>query len=168
MTALQPDVLQVIRRNMTAVWIASTSWSLHYRLTSLPGMESVGSVIGFTDKTQNLDQLLPYVQELFSRISEERQRTEQRPPQAAALRNPCPQCRFLSPANISAVMNTAVQRSAFGVYAAVFIVAEALHKLLDCNSTACVWEPDTKIYPWEVSYPPLLPPTVTANERYLK
>uniref|UniRef100_A0A3Q2VY19 Taste receptor type 1 member 3 n=1 Tax=Haplochromis burtoni TaxID=8153 RepID=A0A3Q2VY19_HAPBU len=44
----------------------------------------------------------------------------------------------------------AVQTSAFSVYAAVYSVAQALHNLLECNSTACKWGSGSKIYPWKL------------------
>ncbi|XP_058488206.1 taste receptor type 1 member 3-like [Solea solea] len=140
---------EVIRRNMTAVWIASTGWAVHYRLTTLPNIQSIGTVIGFTDRTQNLDLLPVYTHKLFAKISEERQ-SMSGPVPTADPSNPCPQCWYLSPANITLVTAPAVQRSAFGVYAAIYSVAEALHNLLDCNSTACKWGLKTKIYPWEL------------------
>ncbi|AWP02602.1 putative taste receptor type 1 member 3 [Scophthalmus maximus] len=139
---------EVIRRNVTGVWIASTSWSLHTKLTSLPNIQRVGTIIGFTDMTQTLDLLTAYTQDLFIKLSEERMDTSRPAPKPE--NNPCPQCANLSLANISLVTNPSVQRSAFSVYAAIYTVAEALHKLLECNSTACTWGSETKIYPWEL------------------
>uniref|UniRef100_A0A3P9CA07 Taste receptor type 1 member 3 n=1 Tax=Maylandia zebra TaxID=106582 RepID=A0A3P9CA07_9CICH len=52
--------------------------------------------------------------------------------------------------NISIVEAPAVQTSAFSVYAAVYSVAQALHNLLECNSTACKWGSGSKIYPWKL------------------
>ncbi|KAK2915212.1 hypothetical protein Q8A73_005806 [Channa argus] len=141
---------EVIRRNVTGVWIASTSWAIHNRLTSLPNMQSVGTIIGFIDKTQPLDLLTAYTQELFIKMSEERKTV---PPPAAVSENPtnpCPQCWNLSLANISLVTDPAVQHTAFSVYAATYAAAQALHNLLGCNSTACMWGSDTKIYPWKL------------------
>ncbi|XP_034543607.1 taste receptor type 1 member 3 [Notolabrus celidotus] len=143
---------EVIRRNMTGVWIASTSWSIHYQLTSLPNIQSVGTIIGFTDNMQTLDLLSPYTLELLTKLSEERARTPQQtpPPKYGNPDNPCPHCWGLSPANISLVEDPVVKRLAFGVYAAVYSAAQALHNLLECNATACIRGPETKIYPWKL------------------
>lgn len=145
------NLFQVIRRNMTGVWIASTSWSLSNQLTSIPNIQSVGTIIGFTDKTQLLDLLTPYAQELFSKINEE---SENMPPPALSNSgnpsNPCPQCWYLSLANISMITDPSVQQTAFSVYAAVYTAAQALHNMLGCNSTGCRWSSQTEIYPWQV------------------
>ncbi len=136
---------------MTGVWIASTSWAIHHQLTHLPNIQTVGTIIAFTDKTQTLDLLTPYTQELFMKLSEENAKTY---PKAKSGNpdNPCPQCWNFSAANISLVEDPAVKSTAFSVYAAIYSVAQALHNLLGCNSTACVQRSETKIYPWKVIY----------------
>lgn len=137
---------------MTGVWIASTSWAIHHRLTSLPNIQTVGTIIAFTDRTQTLDLLTPYTRELFIKLSEENAKMS--PPEAKSGNpdNPCPQCWNLSTANISLVTDPAVKNTGFSVYAAIYSVAQALHNLLGCNSTACMQGSETKIYPWKVIY----------------
>lgn len=150
---IQSNLLQVIRRNVTAVWIGSTSWIISARLTALPNIQAVGTIIGFMDKTQDLDLLTAYTQELFTKLSEERANTT--PPAQRSTGfpvNPCPQCWNLSPANLSLVTGSGVKHTSFSVYAAIYSVAQALHNLLGCNSTACVQGPKTKILPWKVIY----------------
>ncbi|KAM7422838.1 hypothetical protein PAMA_010734 [Pampus argenteus] len=142
------QLANVIRRNMIGVWIGSTSWSVHNGLTSLPNIQKIGTVIGFTDKTQNLDLLTAYTKELFTKMSEERMKTPPLVPKI--LDNICPQCCNLSPANISIVTHTSVQRTAYGVYAAIYSVAQALHNMLGCDSNSCMWRDTTKIYPWKL------------------
>ncbi|XP_068567823.1 taste receptor type 1 member 3 [Cebidichthys violaceus] len=149
----QVEVLfkEVIRRNVTAVWIGSTSWAIANRLTSLPNIQTIGTIIGFIDNTQTLDLLPAYTQELFTKLSEERAKTPLPAQKSTGLPgNPCPQCWNLSPANISLVTEPAVKHQAFAVYAAVYSVAQALHNLLECNSTACMHGPETKILPWKL------------------
>ncbi|XP_071382472.1 taste receptor type 1 member 3 [Centroberyx affinis] len=135
---------EVIRRSMTGVWVASTAWAIHNRLTSLPNIHTVGTIIGFTDKIQTLGLLTTYTMELFTRLGEERTKPNSNP------HNPCPQCWNLSPENISLVTQPVVQRTAFTVYAAIYSVAQALHNMLGCNSTACMWGAQSKIYPWQL------------------
>ncbi|KAK5872651.1 hypothetical protein PBY51_013333 [Eleginops maclovinus] len=140
---------EVIRRNVRAVWISSASWSIKNQLTSLPNIQTIGTVIGLIYQTQTLEELTAYTQVLLTKLSEER--ANMSPPASKSKVNskhPCPQCRNLSPANISLVTEPAVKRTAFNVYAAIYFVAEALHNLLGCNSTGCVKE--TKIYPWKL------------------
>ncbi|KAK7915880.1 hypothetical protein WMY93_011641 [Mugilogobius chulae] len=140
---------EVIKHNITGVWISSTSWANNNRVTDIPNIQSIGTVIGFTDKTQSVDQLKEYTQALFTKISEEN-RSMTHTEDNNDPNDPCPQCWNLSPANISLVEHTAVKLAAYSVYAAVYSVVEALHQLLKCNDTQCDWEPETKIYPWKL------------------
>ncbi|XP_029989959.1 taste receptor type 1 member 3-like [Sphaeramia orbicularis] len=142
---------EVIKRNLTGVWVASESWAISSRVTSLPNIHTIGTVVGLTTKTQTLDLLTPYTVELFRRLSEERTKTPTPAPDSDHPDSPCPQCSNLSPANISIMEGTRVQRSAFSVYAAIYSVAQALHNMLDCDSTTCKWDRKNKIYPWKLS-----------------
>ncbi|KAM4613742.1 taste receptor type 1 member 3 [Polymixia lowei] len=143
---------EVIRRNLTGVWVASTAWTFDNQVISLPNIHTVGTVIGFTYNTQTLPQLISYTHELFTKLSEERIKKSPLAPKSgsAYLPDPCPQCVNLSPANISLVTDDAVQRTAFSVYAAIYSVAQALHDMLGCNGTGCMWGADSKIYPWQL------------------
>ncbi|XP_039654326.1 taste receptor type 1 member 3 [Perca fluviatilis] len=143
-------IKEVIRRNVTAVWIASTSWVLNDQVALLPNIQSIGTIIGFLNKVKTVDLLTQYTQELFTKMSEERANMSPSTPKVNP-DNPCPQCWNLSTANITLVTNDAVKRTAFSVYAAIYSVAQALHNLLGCNSTACMQGSDTKIYPWKLS-----------------
>ncbi|XP_003973391.2 taste receptor type 1 member 3 [Takifugu rubripes] len=139
---------EVIRMKLKGVWISSTSWGIHNQVTSLPNIQSVGTILAFTDVTQNVDLLDAYTHALLTKLSEER--ADSPPPAQISGNpsNPCPNCWKLSPANISLVTAPVVQRSAFSVYAAIYSVAQALHNLLQCNSTAC--KKPVKIYPWKL------------------
>uniref|UniRef100_A0A3Q4HU01 Taste receptor type 1 member 3 n=1 Tax=Neolamprologus brichardi TaxID=32507 RepID=A0A3Q4HU01_NEOBR len=141
---------EVIRSNLTAVWIGSTSWAIDARVTSLPDIETVGTIIAFVDKTDTLGLFTDYAMELFKKLSEERIKKSTPATNLYNTNNPCPQCWNLSPDNITLVEAPAVQTSAFSVYAAVYSVAQALHNLLECNSTACQWGSGSKIYPWKL------------------
>ncbi|KAM9443980.1 taste receptor type 1 member 3 [Clarias gariepinus] len=144
---------EVIRRNMTGVWIASTAWAVHSSIVTLPGIKTVGTILGFTDKTHPISLLTPYVQQLFTNIEQERLRKSDTHPDhdASPLDNPCPDCWNLSPANVSIIETEMVQRTAFSVYSAVHTVAEALHNMLGCDVTRCSRHPKTEdIYPWQL------------------
>lgn len=145
--------LQVIRRNMTGVWLASTVWAVHSSIVTLPGIQTIGTVLGFTDMTQPIDLLSPYVQQLFTKMEQERLQMQitQPHPDVSPLENPCPSCWSLSPANLSIVETELVRRTAFSVYSAVHSVAQALHNMLGCDATTCARHPETEnIYPWQV------------------
>lgn len=122
------------------------------QLTSLPNIRGVGTIIGFIEKTKRLDLLTDYTQELLIKLSKERERTGHPALKSNYTKNPCPRCWDLSTANITLVKDPAVEHQAFSVYAAIYSVAQALHNLLQCNSTACIHGPETQILPWKVIY----------------
>ncbi|NP_001098195.1 taste receptor type 1 member 3 precursor [Oryzias latipes] len=136
---------EVIKKNLTGVWIASSSWAISDKVYSLPNIERIGTVIGFIDETETLELLYPFTEVLFKKIHEASPTEKPEDPY-----NPCPECWSLSPANVSLVKEESVQRTAFSVYAAVYTVAHALHKLLECNSAACKWSSSTRLYPWKL------------------
>ncbi|KAL4622541.1 taste receptor type 1 member 3 [Arapaima gigas] len=140
---------QVIQRNMTGVWVASSAWALSNLVYSLPNIASIGTVLGFTTSTQKLSLLTSYTSQLFTRIEREREKGLAQQNDNSPLANPCPICSDLSPNNISLVTQPLLQRTAFSVYLAVYSVAYALHQLLDCNSISCQKAPN-KVYPWEL------------------
>ncbi|XP_067287906.1 taste receptor type 1 member 3 [Pseudorasbora parva] len=142
--------IQVIKRNMTAVWVATTAWALNDGVSTLPGINTVGTILAFADTTRPLELLTPYIRELFKRM-EVAQIPQQSATKISPLDNPCPSCSFLSQANMSMIELKLVQWSAFRVYTAVYCVASALHDLLGCNTTKCLLNPKThNIYPWQL------------------
>ncbi|XP_077582531.1 taste receptor type 1 member 3 isoform X2 [Stigmatopora nigra] len=137
---------EIINRKIKGVWIASGSWVFDNRLTSIPAMLTIGTVIGFTYKTKKLDLLPAYTEVLFTKLSEQKKSSYDAP----HVQNPCPQCRNLSPANVSLVVDPAVRRVSFSVYAAIYSVAQSLHNMLGCNSSTCKWDAETRILPWKL------------------
>ncbi|XP_055040994.1 taste receptor type 1 member 3 [Misgurnus anguillicaudatus] len=139
---------EVIRRNMTGVWVASSSWGLDDVVSSLPGINTIGTVLAFADITRNLSLFTPYVRELFTKVENERPQPDLN---SSPLDNPCPACSQVTKANMSMVETNVVQRSAFSVYTAIYCVAYALHDLLGCNASRCAINPSTqKVYPWQL------------------
>ncbi|XP_016429285.1 taste receptor type 1 member 3-like [Sinocyclocheilus rhinocerous] len=142
--------IEVIKRNMTGVWVASTAWALNELVSTLPGINSIGTVLAFADITRPLDLFTPYIRELFTKM-EGTQIPQQPDTEISPLDNPCTRCSYLSQANVSMVEIKLVQRSVFSVYTAVYCVAHALHDLLGCNATHCALNPKTdNVYPWQL------------------
>ncbi|KAA0707507.1 Taste receptor type 1 member 3 [Triplophysa tibetana] len=140
--------IEVIKRNMTGVWVASSAWALNDVVSTLPGINTIGTVLAFADITRPLDLFTPYVRELFTKIEKE---GKSLPLSVSPLDNPCPACSQVTQANVSMVEINLVQRSAFSVYTAVYCVAHALHELLGCSSSNCTVDPKTKnVYPWQL------------------
>ncbi|XP_064162179.1 taste receptor type 1 member 3 [Anguilla rostrata] len=147
---------EVIKTNMRAVWVGSTSWGLHDQVTSLEKIDTVGTMVVFSDMTEILHQLDDYAKELFSKLGKQRDdRIRQgRPPQnmkaSPSLFDPCPQCSDFSPDNVTLLTNPLLKYTAASVYTAVYTVAHAMHRLLGCNSTTCHKGADHNIYPWQL------------------
>ncbi|CAL8338799.1 unnamed protein product [Lota lota] len=141
---------EVMKRNMTAVWIASTAWALNSRVANMPNIHTIGTVIGFADSAGHLPLFTSYAEELFTKISQETKDDPESTPGPTHSKDPCPQCWNLSPANMSLANNPSIQHSAFSVYAAIYTVAHALHTMLNCNVSSCTWRQDGKVYPWKL------------------
>lgn len=136
---------------MTSVWVGSTAWALHTDIATMPNIDTVGTILAFTDMSQRLPLLNPYFEALFSQIQQKRLQSSLDPSfDIHSTDNPCPACWYLSPDNMSLVEEILLQRTAFSVYAAVNTVAQALHSMLGCNATMCPQQSGYKIYPWQV------------------
>ncbi|CAL8339941.1 unnamed protein product [Merluccius merluccius] len=141
---------EVIKRNMTAVWIASSGWALSPELTSLHNIHTIGTVIGFRVSNQRLPLFTSYAEELFTRMSKETKDGPESTPGPTHPKHPCPQCENFSPTNMSLVEDPYLQHTAFSVYTAIYSVAHALHTMLNCNVLSCMWGEDRKVYPWQL------------------
>lgn len=120
------------------VWIATQTWVVSDAVASLPGIGSIGTVIGFVIKGGAVPGFQEYVHNLLNLT---RGDTFCRASQAQAdmmgadiQEPPCEQCNHVSYKNITAVLD---HHQTFAVYVAVYSVAHALHKLLRCQRGHC-------------------------------
>ncbi|KAI7794081.1 Taste receptor, partial [Triplophysa rosa] len=134
----------VIEQNVTGkVWIGTEDWSVASIIRNIPGISTIGTVIGVSVKYTEFKGF-----EDFERLS-------------------VPGLVDAGPSNgtvnfdVPCLQNTdlyqmAIQGfslepydivSSFNVYKAVYAVAHALHKVLNCNSERCQ---KSKVEPWEV------------------
>ncbi|XP_071073937.1 taste receptor type 1 member 3 [Dasypus novemcinctus] len=131
------------------VWVASEAWLASDLVTALPGMAGVGTVLGFQLRGAPLPDFPGYVQSRLALAGD--------PAFCAALdaESPgleedvlgprCPQCDSISLANVSAGLR---HHQAFAAYAAVYGVAQALHRALRCTARGCPAGPAVR--PWEL------------------
>ncbi|XP_023126642.3 taste receptor type 1 member 2-like [Amphiprion ocellaris] len=113
-----------IRSNVTdKVWIAGDAWSLNERLPKKKGIKSIGTVIGVSE------QIIPvpgFSDFIYSLKTQTRcKNTEQK--------MVCGQICNCSAEEILA----AEQSFSFTVYSAVYSIAHALHKALQCGADGC-------------------------------
>lgn len=128
---------EVIVRNMTRVWIGSASWVLSQSILSLPGIERVGTVIGFFPSAQTVLGFDGFLRNIISKTNLQV--------------NDSYQSIALEPDKIPIILNPLTALHAHSVYTAIYAVAYALHKLLNCTSVKC-YRQDSNIYAWKVRH----------------
>ncbi|NXG46748.1 TS1R1 protein, partial [Psilopogon haemacephalus] len=140
----------VIQRNITGmVWVGSEDWPLAKSIWQVPGIRSIGSVIGMSvEKTE------PMMLERFVswKAAEESNAAEHDGSMEAgaggeestplACTQSCTSCLSLS-----AAPDTYDAQASFNVYSAVYAVAHGLHELLGCTSGVCS---KRTVYPWQL------------------
>ncbi|NXE29943.1 TS1R1 protein, partial [Ardeotis kori] len=140
----------VVQRNVTGmVWVGSENWSLAQTIWQMPGMQSIGSVIGMS-----LEKTEPAMLERFKswKTAEENAAAEYAGSMEAGggiggsaqldCTQRCTGCHSLAAA--PSVYDT---QASFNVYSAVYAVAHGLHDLLGCAAGACR---KRTVYPWQL------------------
>ncbi|XP_075028239.1 taste receptor type 1 member 1-like isoform X2 [Calonectris borealis] len=140
----------VVQRNITGmVWVGSEDWSLAQTLWQVPGIQSIGSVIGMSvEKTEST---------MLERF--ESWRTAEESPAAECAGSTgagggigesaqldCTQ-RCTGCHSLSAAPDVYDAQASFNVYSAVYAVAHGLHDLLGCALGACS---KGTVYPWQL------------------
>uniref|UniRef100_A0A8D2APB5 Taste 1 receptor member 1 n=1 Tax=Sciurus vulgaris TaxID=55149 RepID=A0A8D2APB5_SCIVU len=135
----------VVLANLTGkVWIASEDWAISTHITSVPGIQGIGTVLGVAIQ-QKLVPGLKEFEEAYARADKGAPRS-------------CPKGSWCSTNQLCSKCQTFTEyttpklgafsmSSAYNVYQAVYAVAHGLHQLLDCASGACS---KGQIYPWQL------------------
>ncbi|KAM6216870.1 taste receptor type 1 member 3 [Rhynchocyon petersi] len=131
------------------VWVASEAWLASELLTMLPGMEQVGTILGFLMRGSQLPEFSEYVARCLALASD--------PAFCASLDTVsqgleedvvgprCPHCDHITMQNLSAGL---LHHQTFAAYAAVYSVAQALHNTLHCNASGCPARDPVR--PWQL------------------
>lgn len=136
----------VIERNMTEkVWIGTEDWSQSSLISGIPGIHTIGTVIGVVTKYT----IIPGFEKRLAEASLQQSSDENTPNVTVNVSNTCLQSRDMySLAEMNFPLDNYDITSAINVYKAVYAVAHALHQLLRCDSGECQKK---RVYPWEVS-----------------
>ncbi|XP_048374592.1 taste receptor type 1 member 3-like [Sphaerodactylus townsendi] len=127
------------------VWIASECWATSAATGLIPNLASLGTIIGIGVKSGRMPGFLEYVQRILA--GPEQGGNSSVVDQG---HKQCPECRGLTPANLSDIVHNTKFRGTFNVYKAVYAVAHALHRLLQCNATSQKCSRDHEVYPWQL------------------
>lgn len=136
----------VIERNVTGkVWIGTEDWSQSSMLSGIPGIHTIGTVIGVAIKHITI----PGFKERLVEALLQKSNDENPSNVSVDLKNTCLQSRDIySLAEMNFSLDDYHITSAIDVFKAVYAVAHALHQLLGCDAGECQKK---TVYPWEVS-----------------
>lgn len=135
----------VIEQNVTGkVWIGSEDWSVATLVSGIPGISTIGTVVGVSIKYTPFNGFQEFVNQAITKLrnmSLENTFTE--------MSVPCLQNTDLyTMASARYPLSEYDISSSFNVYKAVYAAAHALHQALRCDSGKCL---NTDIQPWQVS-----------------
>ncbi|NWU51237.1 TS1R1 protein, partial [Dromas ardeola] len=132
--SVRPFFEVVVQRNVSGmVWVGSEDWSLAQTIWQVPGIQSIGSVIGMSV-------------EKIDAATERTGRTEAGGGIRGSAQLDCTQ-RCTGCRSISTVPDMYDAQASFNVYSAVYTVAHGLHDLLGCASGVCS---KGTVYPWQL------------------
>lgn len=137
----------VFERNVTKkVWIGTEDWSTSTLITELPGIRTIGTVIGVSIKYAAISGFEEFERKVVSMQPSDTQEVSN---VTTSPSNDCLHSTDLySLARNKFPLGKYDLTSSFNVYKAVYAVAHALHQALGCDSGACQRR---RVYPWEVS-----------------
>ncbi|CAL9702728.1 unnamed protein product [Knipowitschia caucasica] len=134
----------IIEKNVTnKVWIGTEDWSMAQLILSIPGVQTIGTVIGISVKQADLDGFEEFEKRDFEKSMQYNGSVD-----SESFENDCLQSTSVySLAINNYTLETYDLTSSFNVYKAVYAIAHSLHNLLDCDSRNCS---NRKLQPWEL------------------
>uniref|UniRef100_A0A8C5PNB6 Taste receptor type 1 member 3 n=1 Tax=Leptobrachium leishanense TaxID=445787 RepID=A0A8C5PNB6_9ANUR len=131
-----------------SVWIGSASWVLSQSILSMPGIEGIGTVIGFFPSTYSVPGFGTFVKNAISEMYGNQSSLLYTTTSFSGGSNGYQGIDILAD-HIPIILNPLTELNAHSVYTAVYAIAYALHKLLNCSAVKCNTERLT-FYPWNV------------------
>ncbi|NXX27364.1 TS1R1 protein, partial [Nicator chloris] len=140
----------VVQRNITGmVWVASEDWSLAQSIWQVPGIQTIGSVLGMAaekPESMMLERFEAWKMSEESAVAECVSSAEAGGESVGNTRLDCTQC-CTGCRTLATVPDMYDAQGSFSVYSAVYAVAHGLHDLLGCASGACS---KGTVYPWQL------------------
>ncbi|XP_065129119.1 taste receptor type 1 member 1-like [Paramisgurnus dabryanus] len=116
------------------VWIASEWWSMNQQLLKEPGIKKIGTVIGITERLFSLPRFNEFIYKSkgTTKIYTDNDNVETKLQTKTCNQN-CDNCTLLTAEEIINEESTL----SFPIYASIYTIAHALHKVLQCNMNEC-------------------------------
>nr|BDR27238.1 Taste receptor type 1 member 3 [Neogale vison] len=139
-----------IRRRLSPkVWVASEAWLTSDLVMTLPGLATVGTVLGFLQQGAPMPEFPSYVRSRLALAADPAfcasLDAEQPGLEEHVVGPRCPQCDHITLEDVSAGL---LHHQTFAAYAAVYGVAQALHNTLLCTASGC--PPREPVQPWQL------------------
>ncbi|KAI7789906.1 taste receptor type 1 member 1-like [Triplophysa rosa] len=113
------------------VWIASQTWSMSQQLPREPGIKKIGTVIGITERLLSLPGFDKFIYKLKATTNKDNNSN------VLVQGNICNQeCKESASLTAKEIINENPTFS-FAIYAAIYTIAHALHKVLQCDPDEC-------------------------------
>ncbi|KAI7809126.1 taste receptor, partial [Triplophysa rosa] len=123
------------------VWIASETWSMNHQLSREPGIGQIGTVIGITDRFMSLPGFHEFIYKT-KKMNVYKNNDIESEIQTRTCNQKCDNCSFLT---MEETINEDPTLS-FAIYAAMYSIAHALHKVLQCDVRQCSKNTTVKPY----------------------
>nr|APG29583.1 taste receptor, type 1, member 2a [Ctenopharyngodon idella] len=115
------------------VWIASETWAMNQQLPREPGIGKIGTVIGITERLLSLPGFDEFIYKERGTTDVNYKAESEVQGKSKTCNQVCDYCTLLTAEEI---INENPSFS-FAIYAAIYTVAHALHKILQCDMNEC-------------------------------
>ncbi|XP_078496507.1 taste receptor type 1 member 3-like [Lissotriton helveticus] len=133
------------------VWLASEDWATSTTISSLPGLQRIGTVLGFTVQGGQLSGFESYLSHILTAAEQKNLCWSSRDgfiPSAECGSPETPQCMECNDISLSHISSSVEASTVYRVYTAVYSIAHSLHNLLNCSSSSC--HPTQVVKSWQL------------------
>uniref|UniRef100_A0A3Q3ESD9 G-protein coupled receptor family C group 6 member A-like n=1 Tax=Kryptolebias marmoratus TaxID=37003 RepID=A0A3Q3ESD9_KRYMA len=138
-TFVEAILKAVIENNMNRTWIASDSWSISAKLSTMPGIEKIGQVFGFTFKRNEVPGFRDLVRSMFNGSENDLLEYHlSHYPLCSDDPEEIIECNLsMECSDPKCLAKFVDQDESYSIYLAVQVIAEGLRRLLKCDIHSC-------------------------------